>query len=133
MTGVQTCALPILWAFWEPKMCASQSIKEMCWIMRFNLYLQRPEDSKKNRYGRLRFESGHILCEKIEKGVPYHHPKATGPKPKTWKFSPFRVPNWPYGSEHSFMFGCRLDSSFRVFWLVFVPRHVFILCLWFFF
>ena len=31
------------------------------------------------------------FCEKIEKGVPYRHPKAVGPKPKRGKFGPFRM------------------------------------------
>ena len=32
------------------------------------------------------------FCKKFEKGVPYRHPKAVGPKPKRGKFDPFRVP-----------------------------------------
>ena len=62
------------------------------------------------------------FCEKIEKGVPYRHPKAVGPNPKTWKFGPFRVlfgtpkvSNWPLDTKHSFLFGCCLDFSSRVF------------------
>ena len=83
------------------------------------------------------------FCEKIEKGMHNCHPKAVGPKPTSWQFRTFKVPfdtpkvpfgtpnvpNWPYGSECTFVFGCCLDSSSRVFWLVLVPRHVFILCL----
>ena len=86
------------------------------------------------------------FCEKIENGMPYCLPKVVGPKPNKGKFGPFRVPfgtpkvsfvtpkvpNWPYGSEHSFMFGCRLDSFSKVFWPVLVPRHIFTLYLWFF-
>ena len=74
------------------------------------------------------------FCEKIEKGVPYHHPKAVWPKPKRRKFGPFRVtfgtpkvPNWPLDSERSFTFGYNWDSSSSVFWPVLVPRRVFIL------
>ena len=69
------------------------------------------------------------FCEKIKKGVPYHHPKAVGPKPKRGKFSPSRVPfntpNVPFGTpkvlnqlldtEHFFVFRCRLDFSSRLF------------------
>ena len=71
--------------------------------------------------------------------VPYHHPKAIGPKSKTWKFNLFRVPfgtpkvpNWPLDTKHSFVFRCCLDSSSRGFLLFLVPRCVFILRLWFF-
>ena len=71
--------------------------------------------------------------EKIEKGMHNHHPKTIGPKPTSRKFNPFRVLlNWPCGSECTFVFGCRLDSSSRVFWPVLVPRRIFILCLRFF-
>ena len=60
--------------------------------------------------------------EKIEKGVPYRHPKGVGPKPKRGKFEPFKVPfgtpkvlNGLLDTEHSSMFGCDLDSPSRVF------------------
>ena len=101
--------------------------------------IYRSKKSLKNRYGWLGFESGRILLQKGRKWCGYCHQKAVGPKHITWKFGPFRVlfgtpkvPNWLYGSEHSFMFSCRLDSSSRIFWLVLVPRCVFILRLWFF-
>ena len=62
------------------------------------------------------------FCEEIEKGVPYRHPKAVGPKPKTWKFGPFivsfgtpKVLNWLLEAERTFMFGCHLVSPSRVF------------------
>ena len=62
------------------------------------------------------------FCEKIENGVSYRHLKVIRLKPKTWKFGSFRVPNgtpkvsnWPLEAEHSFMFGCCLDSLYRVF------------------
>ena len=32
------------------------------------------------------------FCEKIEKGMHNRHPKAVGPKPKSGKFGPFRMP-----------------------------------------
>ena len=79
------------------------------------------------------------FCEKIEKGMHNHNPKASGPKATWWQFSNFRVlfgtpkvPNWLLDAERTFMFRCHLDSPSRVLWLVLVPRHVFILRLWFF-
>ena len=79
------------------------------------------------------------FCKKIEKGMHNRHLKAIGPKPTSWQFSTFKVsfstpkvsfdtpnvPNWPYGSECTLVFECRLDPSSRFFWLVLVPRHVF--------
>ena len=60
--------------------------------------------------------------EKIEKGVPYHHPKDVGPKPKRGKFGHFKVPfgtpkvpNGLLDTERSSVFGCVLDSPFKVF------------------
>ena len=80
------------------------------------------------------------FCEKIEKCMSYRHPKAIRPKPKRGKLGPFRVPfgtpkvlNWLLDTERSFMFGCCLDFSSRVFWQVLAPRRIFILRLWFFF
>ena len=77
--------------------------------------------------------------EKVEKGVPYHHSKAVGPKPTWWQFGTFRVkfstpkvPNWLLEAERTFVFGCHLVFPFRVFWPVLVPRRVFNLRLWFF-
>ena len=62
------------------------------------------------------------FCEKIEKSVPYRHPRAVGPKLKRGKFGSFRVPigtpkvpNWLLDTEHFFVFGCHLDSSSWVF------------------
>ena len=79
------------------------------------------------------------FCEKIEKGMHNHHPKAVRPKPTRTKFSLFRVLfgtskvlNWPYDTECTYVFGSHLDSSSRVCWPVLVPRHVFILLLSFF-
>ena len=78
------------------------------------------------------------LCEKIEKGVSYRHLKAVGPKPKRSQFNPFKVlfdtpkvPNGLLDTKRSFMFGCHLDSPFKVFWSVLAPRRTFILSLWF--
>ena len=80
------------------------------------------------------------FCKKIEKSVPYRHPKAVWPKPNQGKFGPFRmpfgtlkVPNWVLEAECTFVYGCHLISPSTVSWLVLVPRHVFNLCLWFFF
>ena len=79
------------------------------------------------------------FCKKVENGVHYRHPKVVGPKPTWWQFGPFRVlfstpkvPNWLLEVERAFVFECHLVSASRVFWLVFVPRRVFNLCLWFF-
>ena len=102
--------------------------------------IYRVQKTLKNRYGWLWFKSGRIFLRKIEKGMHNCHPKAVGPKSTSGKFGPFRVPfgtppkvsNWPYGSECTFVFRCRLDSSSRVFCLVLVPKRVFILRLWFF-
>ena len=33
-----------------------------------------------------------LFAKKIEKGVPYRHPKEIGPKPKRVLFSTFKVP-----------------------------------------
>ena len=99
--------------------------------------IYRGQKTLKNRYGWLGFES--TFCEKIEKGVHYHHPKAVGPKPTWWQFDTFRVmfgtpkvPNWLLEAEPTFVFGCHLVSPSRVFWPVLVPRRVFNLRLWFF-
>ena len=79
------------------------------------------------------------FCKKVEKGVPYRHPKVIGPKPTWWQFGTFRgpfntpkVPNWLFEAERAFVFECHLVSPSRVFGPVIVSRHVFILRLWFF-
>ena len=104
-------------------------------ILSLKTYASQSVKKKKKR----RVNPDASFCEKIKKGVPYCHPKAVGPKPKRGKFGPFRVsfgtakvPNWLLDTECSFMFGCCLDSSSKVFWQVLAPRHVFILHLWFF-
>ena len=62
------------------------------------------------------------FCEKIEKGMPYRHSKAVGPKPKRGKFGPFKVPfgtpkvpNGLLNTKRSSVFGCILDFPTRVF------------------
>ena len=81
----------------------------------------------------------HSFAKKIEKGVPYRHPKVVGPKPKRGKLGPFRVsngtpkvPNWLLDAERTSMFECHLNSLSRVSWPVLVPRRVFNIRLWFF-
>ena len=80
--------------------------------------IYRGQKTLKNRYGWLGFESDASFCKKIENGMHNCHSKAVGSMPTLGKFSPFRyskVLNWPYGSEFTFVFGCRLDFSSRVF------------------
>ena len=121
-------------------MYASQSVKKKDVELWGSVSIYRGQKTLKNRHGWLGCESKRILLRKGQMGVPYHHPKAVGPKPKRGKFSPFRVPfstpkvpNWLLDTEHSFVFGCCLDSSSSVFWQVLAPRCIFILHLWFFF
>ena len=119
-------------------MYASQSIKKGVGLWG-SVSIYRGQKTLKNRYEQLGFNSEVSFCVKIKKDMHNCHSKAVGPKPISGKFGPFRapfgtpkVPNWPYGFKCNFVFGCRLDSSSRVFWLVLVPRRVFILHLWFF-
>ena len=105
-----------------------------------SISIYRGQRTLKNRHKRLGCESKQRKIQPNKgKGVHYRHPKAIRPKPNKGKFNPFRVPfgtpkvpNWPLDTEHSFVFGCHLDSSSRVFWSILVPRRVFILHLWFF-
>ena len=86
--------------------------------MRPSLYLQRPEDSKKQaRMIRMQIwmypdaNPNVSFCEKIEKCVFYRHPKGVWPKSKRRKFGhfkvPFSTPKVPNGS-----LGCQ--THFRV-------------------
>ena len=52
-----------------------------------------------------------FFCEKIKKGMHYRHPKAVGPKPKSWKFSPFQSTVW-HSKSVELPFGLR--TLFRV-------------------
>ena len=87
--------------------------------------IYRGQKTLKNRYGWLGFESRLILLQIGRKGCALSSPKGCWAKANHMKI-------WPYGSEHSFVFGCRLDSFSKIFWPILVPRHVFVLRLWFF-
>ena len=57
--------------------------------------------------------------KKVEKYVPYHHPKGVGPKPKKGPFSPFKVsfgtpkvPNGALGLQTFFRVLVRFGLSF---------------------
>ena len=122
-------------AIWKPQnVCLPERKKSAELWGSVSIY--RGQRTLKNRHGRLGCESGRILLWKDRKRCALS--SLERPKPKTWKFGPFRVPfgtpkmpNWPLDTKHSFVFECHLDSFFRVFWPVLVPRRVFILRLWF--
>ena len=81
----------------------------------------------KNKQQRVECESGCVFLQKVEKDVPYRHPKRVGSKPKSVPFDtlkvPFSTPKVPNGT-----FGCQ--SHFRAwvhFGLIFLgflePSH----------
>ena len=69
------------------------------------------------------------FCEKIEKSVPYRHPRAVGPKLTRGKFGSFRlpigtpkVPNWLLDTEHFFC----VWVPFGLFFLGFFDRSLYL-------
>ena len=131
---------------WSENMCGLR-VKNVCFLkckkksdeLEGSVSIYRGQKTLKivtDDYG---LNSNASFCEKVEKGVPYCHSKAIGPKPTWWQFGTFRVPfsspkvpNWLLEAKCTFVFGCHLVFPSRVFWLVFVPRRVFNLRLWFF-
>ena len=58
-----------IWAIWEPKMCASQSVKKKGAELWGWVSIYRSQRILKNRHGRLGCESEHILLQKRSKRV----------------------------------------------------------------
>ena len=120
-------------AIWESQNVCFSECRKKCAELWDSVSIYRGQKTLKSSPKVQNANRDSSFCEKIEKGVPYRHPKGVGPKPKRSQFGTFevpfgtpKVPNGALGCQTFFYVQVPFDS-------VFAPRRVFILNLWLFY
>ena len=98
------------------KVCASQSVQKVPWIMRSNLYLQRWENSKKKAWTiKIRIWT-HPFAKRLKRVCLIVTRRELGQSPKGGHSALQKCHSVLLDAKHSSMCGCVLDSLSRVFW-----------------